>query len=127
MQMKKGSEMLYLKNVNHTFDLLVGDVGCTIRKGSKWAKVPIGETLELMNCNQPHQGTCGEDCKREGTGKAIGSWLGKFQELPRNLLQIEHNIAARDIVTLKEMLEVGYGSIAEDDIIIALVYQRTSD
>ena len=118
--------MIALKNVNHTFDVEVGDVGCTIRKGPKWSEVPIGEPLCLMYCLRPHQGACDESCEHRGGGRVVGSWLGKLKDLPSTLLKMEHNRQARNKEVLISMLRAGYGRISDDDIITALVYFRAS-
>lgn len=117
--------MKRLMNIRHTFDLEVGNVGVTIRKGEKWSKIPIGTLLELMNCTQGHKNTCEENgCSCEGYGKVLGHWVGEFQKLPLNLLSIEHNNKAKDMTILKEMMKIGYGSIEDTDIITALIYER---
>jgi hypothetical protein len=119
-------KMAHLKNIDHTFDVALGDVGCTIRKGRKWSDAPVGEELILMNCHQGHSGECGDECKCEGHGRVIGSWVGQLKDLPPNLLKIEHNNKAKDLTELMKMMYVGYGTISETDIITALLYERTA-
>ena len=116
-----------LKNINHTFDVAVGDVGCTIRKGDKWSKEPVGEGIMLWNCSKGHDGKCLAGCKCEGTGVIVGSWTGKFGELPPSLVAIEHNRDARDMEVLREMMKAGYGEINDSDLVTALIYYRIGD
>ncbi len=115
-----------LKNIDHSFDIAVGDVGCTIRKGDHWSTIPVGTDLLLMNCSVGHRGPCAADCINEGTGRILGHWKGEFGKLPPALLGIEHNVSARNFDVLREMMRVGYGDIADGDIITALVYVRNS-
>ena len=118
--------MKRLMNIRHSFDLEVGDVGVTIRKGEKWSKVAVGTELELWNCVKGHKESCGEvGCKCEGKGKIVGSWVGELGKLPSSLLAIEHNKTAQNKETLKAMLLVGYGQVSDYDIITALIYERT--
>jgi rubredoxin len=117
-----------LKNIDHTFDVEVGDVGCTIRKGTKWSEVPPDEHLTLWNCPHPHSGDCDPfECKHEGSGNVVGFWLGEFGKLPPSLVAIEHNKSARDMDVLREMMKVGYGKINDDDIVTALIYERKTN
>jgi len=135
---------MQLKNVGHSFDVGIHDVGVTIRKGEKWSKVPIGTELELWNCPKPHSGDCPQTfptinisltdlieppfkeikCRREGTGKIIGRWVGIFEKLPLNLVKIEHNLSARNYDVLVKMLQDAYGIIKLNDIVTALIYER---
>jgi len=117
--------MRQLKNINHTFDTPLGDVGCTIRKGSKWYDESIGNEVELRNCPKGHDGDCNSLCHHAGTGKIIGHWKGPLINLPPTLLAMEHNVQARDPEKLREMLERGYGKICNEDIVTALIYIRT--
>ena len=129
---KGGEEMKRLMNIQHSFDLKVGDVGCTIRRGSKWSKVPVGTELELWNCPKAHPGECTEQplpglqvaCKCEGKGKILGSWMGKFIRLPDNLLSIEHNNQCKDFDALTDMMVRAYPDIKLGDIVTALIYER---
>ena len=117
--------MTTLKNVNHKFDVGLGDVGCTIRKGIHWASTPIGEHLCLSNCSTPHSDRCHAGCYFEGFGQIIGRWVGRLDKLPPTLLSIEHNHRARDMKVLKDMLRDGYGSIDDSNVVTAVIYIRT--
>lgn len=116
--------MRVLKNIDHTFDVVDGDVGCTIRKGTKWTEMSVGEMFELSNCSKAHIGDCSSDCSNEGLGICIGYWYGELKNLPPALLSIEHNKSARNIYTLKKMLRAGYGEINGSDVFTALIYKR---
>ncbi|KKM22253.1 hypothetical protein LCGC14_1627260 [marine sediment metagenome] len=117
--------MEQLKNIDHTFDTALGDVGCTIRKGSKWYEESISNELELRNCPRRHDGVCNSLCHHAGTGKVIGRWKGSLLNLPPALLAMEHNIQARDPEKLRVFLEQGYGKICNEDTVTALIYIRT--
>jgi hypothetical protein len=119
--------MQVLRNIDHAFDVELGDVGCTVRKGTKWAEVPSGELLELMNCPTAHPDECHAGCYYEGLGEKIGHWVGPLKGLPKSLVAIEHNVKARNIVMLREMLETAYGELNDDDIYTALLYIRTKE
>ena len=119
--------MYQLKNVRHNFDVNVGDVGVTVRKGVKWSKTKHGDKLELWVCNQSHYGMCNESlgCHKVGEGMVLGYWVGPYGKLPPALLSIEHNITLRDKQQLTAILKKVYGSIKNDDIVTALIYLRT--
>jgi len=116
--------MEQLRNVNHGFDIDKGDVGVTVRKGSKWYDYRDNDKFELRVCPAGHNGVCNSLCKKVGVGRKIGAWRGTFANLPKNLLKIEHNRKARDKETLRSMLEIAYGSIAPNDTVTALIYVR---
>jgi hypothetical protein len=116
--------MEQLRNINHGFDIEKGDVGVTVRKGSKWYDFSTGKEFELRVCPAGHDGECNSLCEKVGHGKKIGGWRGALAQLPKNLLSIEHNIEARDYEKLVLMLEKGYGSISPSDTVTAMIYVR---
>ena len=116
--------LMQLKNINHTFDVGVGDVGVTIRKGSKWYDVRECDEFELRICPKAHDGVCNSLCKLVGLGKKIGNWKGTLKELPNALLKIEHNKKCRNREVLRQMLEVAYKDVGNDTIVTALIYIR---
>jgi len=120
--------MRQLKNLRHGFDVPVGHIATTVRKGTKWTEVELGEELELWVCQKGHYGRCRPHfgCKLVGMGQILGHWVGKLKDIPRPLLEIEHNMAARDYNTLKHQLKQAYGSITDDDVVTVLIYLRTS-
>ena len=110
-----------LKNLDHSFDISVGDIGVTIRLGNKWSLNP-GEVFHLVE-----QYSNERKDEYVGQGKSIGFWYGKFSELPEKLLQIEHNIEARNKEILYNMMKAGYGDQFDiDSHITALIYERVS-
>ncbi len=119
--------MNQLKNIAHDFDVVKGDVGVTIRKGGKWWDTADETRVELRVCSAGHDGTCNSLCKNAGIGRKIGAWKGRFIDLPPSLIAIEHNKKARDIEKLKLMLETGYGSINDDDVVTAFIYVRETE
>ena len=109
-----------LRNLDHGFDLTVGEVGVSVRYGNKWA-VEQGFEFDLVEqySNPDH-----ED-KVVGRGRALGFWRGPFNELPGNLLNIEHNFDARNYHILKDMLSYSYPDFTEESEVTALIYERT--
>jgi hypothetical protein len=124
---EEGFRML-LQNINHSFDVKMGDVGVTIRKGDKWSKVPVGTTLELWRCTQAHAGIpCHTDmgCQFCGEGITLGSWYGQMGVLPDALLAMEHNVDARNYSVLMGMMQDAYGEDFDETAdVTALIYQR---
>jgi len=118
--------MEQLKNIDYAFDIDVGDAGVTVRKGSKWFDYSTGSRFEMRVCPKGHDGTCNSLCNQTGIGRKIGAWKGPLMDLPANLLSIEHNKKARNMETLREMLEMGYGSIDPHDVVTAMIYIRES-
>lgn len=122
------SQRKELRNIKHTFDTSVGDVGVTIRLGTKWAdETPRGTTLLLYNCDEAHIDACDvHGCEFCGTGAKIGHWTGMLKELPASLLVMEHNEQARTMEGLMSLLNIAYPGIMVTDHITALIYQRKS-
>lgn len=116
--------MKQLKNINHSFDLKLNQIGTTFRKGNKWHT--IKGMVELWNCREPHHGKCTKDkgCRYEGIGNIIGSWNGKFVDVPSNLIDIEHNNNCQNAMTLIKTLHQAYGNFSIEDIFTVLIYER---
>jgi len=110
-----------LRNLDHGFDLKAGNVGVTIRKGVKWALRP-GSKFALI---EQHSDEEVED-EAVGSGTVLGHWSGRFDEVPANLMKIEHNDAATDPEVCLAMMKAGYGDkFTEADLVTALIYIRT--
>ena len=108
-----------LKNLDHSFDLRLGEVGVTVRAGTKW-QIDVGTKFKLVE-----QYTDNSMEFRVGYGKAIGWWSGKFNDVPQPLLSMEHNVAARDRWVLFNMMQAGYGDdFSGKSIVTALIYER---
>lgn len=116
--------MEQLKNINHSFDVKLGDVGVTIRKGTKWYDKGLGTKMELRVCPKGHDGICNSLCTNAGMGEIIGRWKGAFANVPDALMSIEHNIECRNKDKCREMMERGYGSLSPHDTVTALIYLR---
>ena len=127
-ELEENEMSIQLKNIKHGFDVNRGDVGVTVRKGTKWSGYREGTMLDLWECEEGHPGDCATygKCLYRGSAKILGSWVGRLVELPPSLLAMEHNIEARDMSVLKMMLILGYGQISDDDIVTALIYERVS-
>lgn len=119
-----------LVNVRHGFDLSLGEVGVTIRKGEKWSMVPVGTRLNLILCTAENARMCDHSpsavCSTQGEGLTLGFWVGRYAELPLGLLAIEHNVGARDKETLDALMQQAYGYMDENTKITALLYLRTA-
>ena len=130
--------MLQLKNVQHDFDVVPGDVGVTVRLGPKWAKAyddEPGRFVDLWQCERPHDGACpetvsneggyGTRCLGRGTARLIGYWYGKLAYVPAGLLTLEHEREARELSGLLTSLARAYGSrVTWDSEVTALIYER---
>lgn len=121
---------LPLKNIQHDFEVEIGDVGVTVRKGSKWAdSVDMGLTdVELINCGEPHTGDCTQEkgCVYCGTAQLLGYWYGSLENIPKGLLALEHEKASRTYEGLLYSLKRAYGEFDEKDFFTALIYLRIS-
>jgi len=118
---------MQLQNVRHSFDLAENEIGVTIRKGTKWAEVTIGQTFDLWVCQEGHAGLCREHgCEYQGTGVKIGWWTGPLNKLPFGLIELEHNRMARDPQVLMRLMTQAYPGFRAKDIVTALIYLRTS-
>ena len=110
-----------LRNLDHGFDLAVGDAGVTIRKGDKWA-LRRGEEFELV---EQYSGDRPDEVV--GKGVSLGYWVGPLCDVPANLLAIEHADGAKDWGICFEMMKAGYGDeFASDTEITAMIYLRLS-
>lgn len=118
---------LPLQNIDHGFDVERGEIGVTIRKGTKWAHVPRDAELVLFNCGEAHSGECTPaTCRYCGEGVKRGHWVGKMKHLPKSLLALEHNTEARDLEVLNRMMRTAYGDdFGPETVVTALIYERT--
>lgn len=111
--------MKQLKNLDHSFDLNVSEIGVTIRMGDKW-RLPKGEVFLLVE-----QYSDGSRDRMAGSGVAVDSWCGAFEEIPDSLVALEHNKSARDKTVLFGMMKAGYGEqFDETSIVTAFTYRR---
>lgn len=115
-----------LQNITHSFDVEIGDVATTVRKGSKWNNVSIGSEFELRVCPSGHDGKCNSLCRKVGFGIKIGAWRGELAKLPGNLLSILGNKHLRDFDKLIIALKRGYGRIKMDDVVTVMIYLRVA-
>lgn len=124
-----------LRNFQHGFDTPVGQLATTCRLGTKWSKVPPGDTLFLFRCDTPQppepfgmvrplpEGV--QDC---GCGEVVGHWVGAFRKIPDALLAIEHEASCRDRDVLAATMEKAYGGLfGPDETVTMLLYLRLSD
>lgn len=110
---------LQLRNLDHGFDVPVGEVGVTVRNGHKWS---VTQGLEFNLVEQYSDPDL--DDKVVGQGKVLGFWQGKFKNLPDSLLSIEHNNQCRNYFNLLHTMETAYPGFTEDSEVTALIYER---
>ncbi len=113
---------LDMRNLDHGFDVSVGDVGVSIRSSSKWSKINQGELINLVE-----QYSDGKESTKVGEGVIIGKWVGEFRSLPPALISIEHSNDFKNKDYLSSILNnVYHGSFHEEAIVTAVIYYRTS-
>lgn len=130
-----GASLLQLKNVQHDFETPVGELGVTVRRGFKWAMVPMGTPLELWRCGEPHYGVCPEIgqggeycCKQQGVGLVAGHWVGQLKDLPARVIEREHEAESRSYSGLLFSLRRAYGQdFSDGEYVTALFYVRQSE
>jgi len=117
---------MQLKNITHSFDVNVGEVGFTVRKGRKWFETSkVGDILDLWNCQMAHLGKCTDKhCSFCGQAEVVYITLENFKYLTPELLMFEHNKDARDYDILKKQLIRAYGKFDDNDIVTLLFYKR---
>ena len=111
---------LQLKNVQHEFSVAVGEIGVTIRRGFKWAQVPVGAVVDLVFQSSPDD-VLGES---RGTAKVTGVWVGRLLDLPARIIEKEHEPSSRTYSELVSSLKRGYGDFNEAEYFTALFYKR---
>lgn len=120
--------MYQLKTVQHDFEVEVGRIGVTVRKGFKWAVVPNGTRIELWRCEVPHDGECPQiACSPQGEGMIDHRflWVGRLRDLPARLIEYEHEERSRSYSVLLDSLARAYGTVSEDDWVTVMGYLRT--
>jgi len=133
---------LQLKNVQHDFEVPIGEIGVTVRLGDKWFQAfrshihdRDGFVVDLWQCPQGHSGECvatgpansdgtGVVCKFRGTAKIIGAWRGKLIHVPDTLLALEHEKSSRNFMGLLFSMRRAYPNISSHDYVTALIYTR---
>jgi len=105
--------LMQLKNIAHTFDVNVGEVGFTVRKGRKWYETcKLGDNINLWNCQRAHQGACiDEHCAFCGTAEVVYVSVERFKNLSPELLMFQHNKNCRTYDALKQQLIKAYKKI----------------
>ena len=118
--------MKQLKNVDHTFDLMVGETGFTVRKGEKWYKnLKVGEIIELWKCSTQHTGQCSSStCEYCGQGEIVYSSPEFFKNLSAELLLFQHNKKSRDYHFLFNTMLKSYEKFSYNDVVSLVFYKR---
>lgn len=100
------------------FVLPVGEYGTTFRRGPKWAAVPAGTILALV-----------EDPENVTVGQGIVVDVSKcvFRELPARTVELCHSPNSRTYTSLLAAMRRAYGDdFSEDEIVVVMTYQRLS-
>jgi hypothetical protein len=106
----------------HTLDAVVDENATTVRRGTKWAGTMLGTHLELCVCTRDP-----ESHDVQGTGLVLGTWEGKFEDLPVWALAHEHEERSREYSGLRDSMRKAYGpDFSEQDFVVVLLYRRTA-
>lgn len=106
----------------HSFELEVGSIVVTVRRGIKWANSQKGDELELCVCE-------GQPIQHNVVGKGIvqSAEIYRFCDLPWKVFYTEHEIAAKTYGGLLNSMKRAYGyDFNEKEIVTALFYKRIS-
>ena len=103
-----------LHNLKHNA-LQLGQMGNTVRRGSKWANVPKGHVIDL---------TEGPDHKYVGAGRVVKVWTGPFNEVPAVVLDRNHSGSQSYSSVLAAMRNAYGAEFTEDEIVVFLDYTR---
>ena len=98
-----------------SFFLQLGQLGNTVRRGSKWANVPKGHVIDL---------TEGPDHKYMGAGRVVKVWTGPFNEVPAVVLDRNHSGSQSYSSVLAAMRNAYGAEFTEDEIVVFLDYTR---
>lgn len=115
-------EIIKLVNLKHDFEVGVGDIGVTLRRGVKWAGRPVGTKLQLVRHEDPE----GKVEQEQGEGVIVGHWVGHLRDLPAVIIEKEHEATSRLYTGLLNSLRRAYGTISESEYFTALFYKRTA-
>ena len=97
----------------HTIDIQLGEVGTTVRLGSKWAaRLSVGEKFRLQESLFREHGADGSPILEStivGAGQVTKMWQGKFEDIPFWVIEAEHDESSRSYEGLRESMERAYG------------------
>jgi hypothetical protein len=114
----------------HKVEVEPGEVGSTVRNGSKWANAVPGTKLDLCECASPcpaEDHVEERDCIIVGLGEVTDQWFGHFDEVPARLIEHEHEVRSRQYSGLLASMQKAYGdSFEEENFVTVIVYKRVS-
>jgi hypothetical protein len=106
----------------HSLDAEVGSPASTVRSGFKWADVVHGDALELCVCTRDP-----ETHEVQGAGKVLGTWFGRFFDIPARYLRFEHEAQSREYGGLLDSMRRAYGEeLSESRPVTIIIYRRES-
>lgn len=117
-------EVSYPVHVLHTsvapLNQEVGQVGSTVRNGSKWMQYK-GEFLDLCECVPD-----GTDIMHliTGRGKIINKGMCPFREIPARIVELEHCADARTYSGLLAAMKRAYPNFTELNVVTWVEYVR---
>lgn len=109
----------------HPFDTKPGDLGVTVRRGSKWHDIVdeygIGTTCELVQTTTEDR----EHGITVGHGSLLSAQVMKFKDIPASFIQYEHEESSRLYDGLLASMRRAYGvGFAQTDEVSVVVYRR---
>lgn len=86
----------------------------TVRQGSKWMQVVVGETIILREA---------KDKRFLGAGVVVGKALLPVELVPESFLQYEHDPACQTLPGLLAELKKVYPDFSENDHVTVLIFR----
>jgi len=118
-----------LHMIQDSFDVDVGGIGVTVRRGSKWAQL-IRRTLNLDLCVCSYEGGPATGVPKHtnaGTGIVIETHLLPFKNVPARLVALEHEKSSQNYFGLLTSMRRAYGAdFAEREDVTIFAYRRLS-
>lgn len=117
---KEEDKMKVIHNL-HRIDTKVGEIGVTVRDGSKWYNIVApGDKIELCECTEDR-----EVHSIVGHGEVIQLYMGKFSNVPAKYIEFEHEKTSRIYSGLLKSMRKAYGEDwFEDSLVTVLFYKR---
>jgi hypothetical protein len=70
---------------------------------------------------------CCDNCRVQGTGAVLDTWVGRFYDIPARLLQYEHERRSRDYAGLLASMRKAYGdTFGEASFVTVVLYRRVT-
>jgi hypothetical protein len=102
----------------HSLDCEVGEVGTTVRRGTKWNDA-VDQEVELCACG------LGDQHAVKGHASVFSAWTGSFSNVPARLIEREHEARSRRYPGLLVSMRKAYGEdFSESETVTVLSYKR---